>query len=160
MNRKNFIKSVADVLRENDVKKPVSIPKQVFHISDDEGNTKDFAVKKTDKTVMFTQEDVSNIVDACICVIMDSLKRGEPISFHGFGTLGLNYRKPRRTKIVGSEQEVAIDGHYIPRFSFGNDLRMCAKIYELSLRDRLEEPEPIYDESDEVDEEVLNAYGD
>lgn len=160
MNRKNFIKCVADVLRENGAKKPVSIPKQVFHISDDEGNTKDFAVKKTDKAVMFTQEDVSTIVDACICVITESLKHGEPITFQGFGTLGLNYRKPRKTKIVGTEKEVLIDGHYTPKFSFGNELRMCAKIYELSLRDRLAEPEPRYDESDEVNEEVLNSYGD
>ena len=49
MNKIDFIKCVSDVLRTNDIKKPVSIPKQVFHISDDEGNSKDFTVKKTDK---------------------------------------------------------------------------------------------------------------
>lgn len=149
MNKIDFIKCVSDVLRTNDIKKPVSIPKQVFHISDDEGNSKDFTVKKTDKSVQYTKDDVTAIVDACSYVIQESLKRGEPINFRGFGTLGLNYRKPRATKCVGTEEDVVIEGRYVPKFSFGNDLRMCAKIYELSLKDKLCEPEPVYDETDE-----------
>lgn len=149
MNKIDFIKCVSDVLRTNDIKKPVSIPKQVFHISDDEGNSKDFTVKKTDKSVQYTKVDVTAIVDACLYVIQESLKRGEPINFRGFGTLGLNYRKPRATKCVGTEEDVVIEGRYVPKFSFGNDLRMCAKIYELSLKDKLCEPEPVYDETDE-----------
>lgn len=149
MNKIDFIKCVSDVLRTNDIKKPVSIPKQVFHISDDEGNSKDFTVKKTDKSVQYTKDDVTAIVDACLYVIQESLRRGEPINFRGFGTLGLNYRKPRATKCVGTEEDVVIEGRYVPKFSFGNDLRMCAKIYELSLKDKLYEPEPVYDETDE-----------
>lgn len=149
MNKKDFIRCVSDLLRTNDIKKPVSIPKQVFHISDNEGNSKDFTIKKTDKSVLYTRDDVASIVDACLYVIQDSLKRGEPISFHGFGTLGLNYRKPRATKCVGTEENVVIEGRYVPKFSFGKDLRMCAKIYELSLSDKLPEPEPTYDETDE-----------
>lgn len=137
MNKQSFIKCVSDLLRENNIKKPVSIPKQVFHISDNDGNSKDFTIKKTDKSVLFTQKDVEVIIDACIKVVEDSIKRGEPISFHGFGTLGLNYRKARKTKRFGTDEEVMIDGHYVPRFAFGNDLKMCAKIYELSLNDRL-----------------------
>lgn len=149
MNKKDFIKCVSELLRANDIKKPVSIPKQVFHISDNEGNSKDFTIRKTDKSVLYTKDDVAAIVDACLYVIQESLKRGEPISFHGFGTLGLNYRKPRATKCVGTEEDVVIEGRYVPKFSFGNDLRMCAKIYELSLNDKLNEPEPVYDEMDE-----------
>lgn len=149
MNKKDFIRCVSDLLRTNDIKKPVSIPKQVFHISDNEGNSKDFTIKKTDKSVLYTRDDVAAIVDACLYVIQELLKRGEPISFHGFGTLGLNYRKPRATKCVGTEEDVVIKGRYVPKFSFGNDLRMCAKIYELSLNDKLPEPEPACDETDE-----------
>lgn len=148
MNKKDFIKCVSELLRANDIKKPVSMPKQVFHISDNEGNSKDFTIRKTDKSVMYTKDDVTAIVDACLYVIQESLKRGEPVSFHGFGTLGLNYRKPRATKCVGTEEDVVIEGRYVPKFSFGNDLRMCAKIYELSLNDKLQEPAPVYDETD------------
>lgn len=44
MNRQAFIKNVADLLREKNIKKPISIPKQVFHISDNDGNSKDFTI--------------------------------------------------------------------------------------------------------------------
>ena len=54
MNRKEFARRVATLMREKDIRKPVSIPKQVFHISDDEGNSRDFVVRKTDKSVQFT----------------------------------------------------------------------------------------------------------
>jgi len=158
MNRRDFVKKVTDVLRKNDIKKPVSIPKQVFTISDNEGNTRDFSVKKTNKKVIYTLEDVSAIVDACLEVAMDSLKRGEEVNIHGFGALGLKYREERWTKSVRTGEKVIIEGHYVPKFSFGKTLRMCAKIYELSLKDRLEEPEPIYDETDGIEGE-LETYG-
>lgn len=58
MNRKELVRRIANVMRENNIRKPVSSQKQVFHISDDEGNTKDFVVKKTDKGVLFTYDDV------------------------------------------------------------------------------------------------------
>jgi len=156
MDKKNFVRSVAEVMHTNGVKKPVSIPKQVFHISDDDGNSKDFTVKTRDKTVYFTVNDVAAVVDACVYVIMDALKRGDYVNFSGFGRLGLNYRKPRKTKQFGTGEEVEIKGRYVPKFSFGNDLRMCAKMYELSLSDKTVEPEPVYDETDEIDEAVLN----
>ena len=149
MNKNDFIKCVSELLRTSDIKKPVSIPKQVFHISDDEGNSKDFTIKKTDKAVLYTKDDVATILEACLYVIQESLKQGESINFRGFGTLGLNYRKPRATKRVNTDEEVVIEGRYVPKFTFGNDLRMCAKIYELSLNDKLNEPKPVYDETDE-----------
>lgn len=150
MNRKELVRRVASVMRENNVRKPVSSPKQVFHISDDDGNTKDFVIRKTDKSVLFTADDVEAIVDACLFVIEDAMKRGEPVSIRGFGTLGLKYRKPRATKKLGTDEWVDIDARYIPKFTFGNDLRMCAKVYELSLQDNvLSEPLPVFDESDD-----------
>ena len=149
MNKNDFVKCVSELLRTNDVKKPVSIPKQVFHISDDEGNSKDFTIKKTDKAVLYTKDDVATILEACLYVIQESLKQGEPINFRGFGTLCLNYRKPRATKRVNTDEEVVIKGRYVPKFMFGNDLRMCAKMYELSLNDKLNEPRQVYDETDE-----------
>lgn len=149
MNKRDFVRRVSEVLRDSDIKKPISIPKQVFHISDDEGNSKDFTVKKVDKYAVYTANDISAIMDACLYVIQESLKRGEPISLHGFGVFSLRYRKPRATKNVRDNKEIVIEGRYVPKFTFGNDLRMCAKLYELSLDDHLPEPEPVYDEADE-----------
>ena len=98
MNRKDFIQRVTAQLRENNVRKSVTMPKQVFHISDDSGNSRDFIVRTTDKSVLFTKDDIDAIVDACLFIIQESLKAGEEITFHGFGTLGIKYRQPRATK--------------------------------------------------------------
>lgn len=152
MNKGELIKNVVDVLRENNIKKPISVPKQVFHISDDEGNKKDFRIKQTHKTAIYTKEDVTRIIDACMYIIGESLKKGDPVSITGFGSLGLKYRKPRTAKDFNTGEEISIEGHYLPKFNSGKDLRMCAKVYELSLKDRLQQPEPIYDESDEMTE--------
>ena len=58
MNKKELISKTADILRERGIRKPVKVPRQVFHITDDEGNQKDFIVRKTDKTVMYNIEEM------------------------------------------------------------------------------------------------------
>ena len=153
MNQKELVRRVASVMRENNIRKPVSSPKQVFHISDDEGNTKDFVIRKTNKNVIYTIDDVSSILDACVYVICEALKKGESVTMRGFGTLGLKYRKARATKRPGTEEWVDVAARYIPKFTFGNNLRMCAKVYELSLQDNiLNEPLPVLDEDDEMED--------
>lgn len=149
MNRKELVRRVAAELRNGDIRKPVSIPKQVFHISDDEGHSKDFVVRKTDKSVLYTTDDVEAIVDTCLAVVADSIRHGEEITIRGFGTLGLRYRKPRVLKHVETGEEVTVEGRYMPRFYVGSELRMAAKVYELSLSDGLiDEPLPIYNDED------------
>lgn len=135
MNKKDLISKATEVLRSNNIRKPVSTPKQVFHISDDEGNQKDFVVKKTDKTVLYNTTDVSAILDACLSVVEDAIKHGEEVSIHGFGTLGVHQRAARTTKHPETGKTVEVSARYVPKFSFGNNLRMAAKIYELSLDD-------------------------
>lgn len=155
MNRKELIRNVAAAMRENNIRKLISSPKQVFHISDDDGNQKDFVVKKSDKGVLYTVDDVEAVLDTCLAVIEEAMRRGEAVSVRGFGTLGLKYRKPRATKVPGTEEWVDIESRYIPKFTFGNDLRMCAKVYELSLADKqLDVALPVFDEEggdDDVD---------
>ena len=135
MNKKGLISKTAEVLRNNNIRKPVSTPKQVFHISDDEGNQKDFVVKKTDKTVLYNTTDVAAILDACLSVVEEAIKHGEEVSIHGFGTLGVHQRAARTTKHPETGETVKVNARYVPKFSFGNNLRMAAKVYELSLDD-------------------------
>lgn len=145
MVRKELIRRTADVLRENNIRKPISIPKQVFHISDDEGNYKDFTVKKVDKSVAFTVEDIEAVLDACQYVIQDAVKSGEDITLRGFGTLGKRYRKARVVKNVLDGQECEVAGHYVPWFYPGNDLVRCLQVYEQTLKDQeLNKPLPIF----------------
>lgn len=133
MNKKDLVSRVTSVLRSNGVSKKISTPKQVFHISDDEGNHKDFVVRKTDKEVYFNSNDIASIVDACLSVIEDAIKHGEDITLHGFGTLGLHYRAARKTKKVGTDEWVNIEARYVPKFVSGNNLKIAAKLYEMSL---------------------------
>ena len=49
MNKTELIQRVASVMRENNIRKPVSSQKKVFHISDDDGNVSDFVIKKSNK---------------------------------------------------------------------------------------------------------------
>lgn len=150
MVRKELIRRMTEVMRENDIRKPISFPKHVFHISDDEGNRRDFTVKKVDKSVIYTADDVEAVLDTLQYVIQEALKAGEEISIRGFGTLGLKYRKPRTVINVLDDQPVEIDGHFVPRFLCGNDLKRCAQIYEQTLDDRkINEPLPIFREDEE-----------
>lgn len=152
MNKKELTRKAAEVLRKSSARKTVSLPRQVFHISDDNGNQKDFIVKKADKEVLYTIDDVAIILDALIFAIKESLKVGDPVTIHGFGTFGLRYRKPRQTKQLGTDDTITIDGRFVPKFSFGNDLRLCAKIYEMSFDDRMKVPD-LPEEDFEYEEE-------
>lgn len=134
MNKKELIGETASLLRENDIRKKVIFPKQTFHISDDEGNRKDFSVRKTDKSVNYTVDDVKNILSACVDVIKESIKNGEEITVTGFGTLGLHYRGGRT--IGGFDGKLhTMKAHYVPKFWYGKDLRNCAELYRMSIED-------------------------
>ncbi len=155
MKKAALIKEATLLLRNNNIRKPVSIPKHRFHITDDDGNQKDFTIKQLDKQVIYTTDDVERILDACLQVIKDSLKRGEPVSVYGFGTLGVQYRKGRISKNVLDGSLVDMPGRYLPKFSFGHELRMCAKAYEMFLKDKVVDAELL--ETDSVEAE--DSYG-
>lgn len=132
MNKKELASRAAELLRQNDVRKPVKIKKHRFDITDEDGNVASFSVKRADKQVLYTNDDVNNIIDACITVILESIKRGEEVNIRGFGVLGLHYRAARRAKQPGTDIWYDIAERYVPRFFYGNDLRRAAKLYNVS----------------------------
>lgn len=135
MTKKDLISRVVSVLQNNGVSKKISMPKQVFHIADNEGNQKDFIVRKSDKKVYFNSNDIASVVDACLLVVEEAIKQGEEVTLHGFGTLRLHHRAARKTKKVGTDEWVNIDAKYVPKFVAGNNLKIAAKLYEMSLSD-------------------------
>lgn len=155
MKRKELIRRVALAMREKNIRKSVSIPKHAFRISDDDGNTRVFHVKQTDKSVLFTADDIEAMLDICISVIEDALRSGEDISIQGFGRLYLKYRKPKTViNNMDGGKEMRSSGKYVPMFSSGTDLIRCAQMYAQSLEDKkINEPLPIFtDEEDEGEE--------
>lgn len=141
MNKKEFVSRVAEALRENNMRKPVSVKKHTFHITDDEGNSADFNIKQRDKSVLYTVDDTTNIIDACLAVILDAIRNGEEINIKGFGCLGLRHRAARRTKEPNSGEWCEVEARYVPKFAYGNDLRMAARLYEIGLAEHGEQAE-------------------
>lgn len=168
MKRKELIRRVVESLKESGIKKSVHVPRHVLHISDDNGNSKDFTVKNADKEVAFSSADVGAILDAAIKVIIDALIRGDNVAIHGFGSLGLRYRKERASKQIGTNEDIILAGRYVPKFVFGNDLRMAARLYEMSMNDRLPDESwttdlTYYDDldlDDDQDEQELDEESD
>lgn len=166
MNQKDLARRIAAGLREDDTRKPVMFPKRTFHISDDDGNHKDFTVQGMGKALTYTVEDVENILDMCQRVIMDVLEHGDTITVRGFGTLGLKYFKPRSSlKIPGTDIEAGTEPVYLPKFVASRTLKACGKVYALSLRDG-DVAAGMYadiadiNDSDEIDENIDLEAGD
>ena len=152
MNKTELVSNISHVLRDKGVRKRIRAPRHVFHISDDEGNSKDFIVKETNKTAVFNAEDITEVLDAMIEVVKDALMRGEKVSIHGVGSLGVRYTKFGPKKIVGPGDEgVPIPPRYVPKFTYGKDLKRCARIYTEMVEDRKMSPVIDDDGDDEED---------
>lgn len=136
MNKKDLVNKTVEVLRSNDIRKHITAQKTVFHISDDYGNQSDFTIRKSERGLLFTKGDVEAIIDTCLAVIEDAIKHGEEISIHGYGTLGVAYRVPKQIKHPVSGDTVDVCARYSPKVTFGQTLKMAAKVYEMSLEDR------------------------
>lgn len=127
----------------------MTAPNTFFNISDDQGHKKRFTVKPSDYEVSYNKSDVQKVVEACLAVIEDCIKRGEDINFYGIGTIGVKYRAPRMVKEPLSDVWHQVPEHYIPYWKFGNVMLRAAKIYENALREsQVNLPDPIYDIGD------------
>jgi len=136
MYRREFINTVAGLLRASGIKKPIRSPKHVLHVSDDEGNHKDFVIKAVDRNAMYTIKDVENILNACICVVKDALSHGDNVAINGFGNIGLKYYKPKVVRDPDGDGYMDIPARFLPRFSPGGEIRESAKLYEAYLMDK------------------------
>lgn len=151
MTKRDIVSAATSLLRERDVRKPVSIKKHTFTISDPDGNQAEFAIKQQDRMVIYTNEDVAVILDACLEAIEDGLRHGEEVTLRGFGMWRLHFRKARRTFDPFFGKEVEVAARYVPKFVFGNKLRMAALSYQMLLEDKENAPklpDPVYDEDD------------
>lgn len=135
MNKKELSARAADFLRENDIRKPVKIKKHAFVVTDEDGNSANFYVKRQDKRVLYTVEDVQNILEACIEMIREAVQRGESVFLKDFGTLSVHMRAERMLKRPDNGEMCVVPAHYVPKFSFAKAYKMAAKVYELSMNE-------------------------
>lgn len=127
--------NVASIMKENDIRKSLATTRHTLHITDDEGNCADFVLKKKDTAVLFTVQDIETILKASIQAIEAALQKGECISARGFGRLEVKYREPRRTRDFDTGEWIDVEGRFIPKFTFGSDLRTAARLYQCSLEE-------------------------
>lgn len=151
MNKKELISAVSSKLREEDARKKMRVDKHKFYISDDSGNTAAFDIKQQEKSILYNKDDVRAIIDSTIEVMINAIRNGEEINIKGFGVLKLHKRAARRTKQPGTDTWFEVEERLVPKFFFGDQLRMAARSYELKCEDernRIAPQPPVYDEDD------------
>ena len=143
MHKRELVNRVSEVLKSNNIRKYVSPQKTILHITDDDGNHSDFTIRKNQTGLLFTLDDISSIIDACLVVVEDALKQGEDVTIQGFGTLALKKRAARRTLHPETGDPVEVSERYVPKFTFGNRLRLAARLFSISADAVLSEADEI-----------------
>lgn len=129
MNKNELVRSVAEVLKNNDIKKRIPIQRTVLHISDNDGNATDFVIHREERGYMFSIDDVESIVDAVIAVVEDSIQRGEDVAIHGFGSFEVRYMNPTKCYDMYKKKHVDVPGRYVAKFVPGTALKRAATLY-------------------------------
>lgn len=152
LTRTELAYRVSARLRDSGYEKSVTIPKQVLHVSDDFGNEKKFTIGRGTKEVGLNHYDALAVINAALDTIIDAIAQGETVYFKGFGSLDLKYRAPRKVRMPGTDDWVDVKGRYVPKFTFGDDLRRSANLYEMSLSEENIDPLKVEEEIEDGEE--------
>lgn len=160
MQKHELIAMVANVLKDNNIRKQVHIDKRVLKIVDatyaEEETSGRIVIKPRSKMVRYTNEDVANVLEGVIAVIMDGIRHGEGTAIKGLGNFALTYRAPKRVRNVNNGEIIDIPGRHVVKFTPGLDLREAANVYTLSKEhdpEGFKMPDPIYDQFEYPDDE-------
>lgn len=85
-------------------------------------NKTELIAKVAEETNM-PKAKVQNVMDSIIASIGDSLKRGDKISFVGFGTFEVSERGARKGRNPQTGAEITIKARKVVRFKPGKQLR-------------------------------------
>lgn len=133
MNRQELIKQTSELLRDNRVRKKVTLPQKRFYISDDsDASPKEFVVKSGEKTVPYTTDDIGTILNALLAVATSAVEGGDEVNVAAYFNLGLKYVKPRLMHDVRSGKNCMTRGSYIIRLKPGKWLLRAAKTYTVN----------------------------
>lgn len=156
---KGLVSRVAALIKNEGIKKHVNLPRKALYVSDDEGNTRVFYIKKTNKDVQYTVEDVQEILSATMRVVYDIIQSGEKLQIRDFGTFEAKYRLPRRSKHPCTGEQIVVPGRYVVKFIPGNRMKVAARVYEKKQEGLPEEEEALFDESiylpDDEDQDAI-----
>lgn len=89
-------------------------------------NKHDVVVKIAKDTGM-TKTSAAAAVDALIDAVTRSLKKGDSVSFVGFGTFKVSNRKARLARNPQTGASITIPKRRVPRFSAGKTLKQAVR---------------------------------
>ena len=84
-------------------------------------------VAKLAKDTKITKAAAAAAIDSLIDSITKSLKKGNPVSFVGFGTFKISNRKARTARNPRTGAPIKIPKRRVPRFSAGKALKQAVK---------------------------------
>ena len=84
-------------------------------------------IAKVAKDTGLKKASAAAVVDSIIDGITRSLKRGDQVSFVGFGTFKISNRKARLARNPQTGAAIRIPKRRVPRFSAGKALRQADK---------------------------------
>lgn len=141
MNRSGLISAISQYLKLGGIRKTVKTDRHILHVTDDDGNTVDFSVPGSEKTVALTKNDIDAVLSGLIRVVEDALRRGEPVSLRGFGSWHLKEHKGSVVHLLGPDGARVDLPRYVAKFHVGHRLRLCARTYDMGVRSDEEERE-------------------
>ena len=79
------------------------------------------------KRTGLTKSSATSALNSVLESITKSLKKGEPVSFVGFGTFKISNRKARTARNPQTGAAIKIPKRRVPRFTAGKALKMAVK---------------------------------
>jgi nucleoid DNA-binding protein len=84
-------------------------------------------VQKIARDTGMTKTSAAAAVESLIDSITRSLKKGDPVSFVGFGTFKTSNRKARTARNPQTGAAISIPKRRVPRFSAGKTLKQAVR---------------------------------
>ena len=84
-------------------------------------------VAKIAKDTGITKTNAAAAIESIIDGITRSLKKGDPVSFVGFGTFKISNRKARTARNPQTGAAISIPKRRVPRFTAGKGLKQAVK---------------------------------
>ena len=138
MDKKGLIDKTTQLLAAKDARKPIPALKDTIYFSDKGGHKQTFSISKPQTALLFTRQDVGQIVDALLDVITDAVREGEEVSIYGFGSLTVQRRAARSVLHPATGERTPVSERFVPKLNAMGVLRRAAKLYGMHLREQEE----------------------
>lgn len=134
MTRRELCERAARILRMNDCRKTVHLPKQTLRVQLGK-ETRLFPIRAEDRDILYTIEDVDCVLEAVTSAIVQAMRNGEETAIMGFGKFAPKEMKPRRIQRVDTREWITTKGKYVASFDSGIDLKTAAAVYTAKMRE-------------------------